>query len=136
MSKKVNFDYINQAMNKRYPSSKNDHQMICITNGKEVLRITRKKALEFFFDAVIITDEEKVKMYKELKFHIEKKENHWVVYIPKYHKWKYTTKSVYKQYIESLIPCSKIPAPKFYYVEEKEVNGEMKQVKIPKNYFI
>lgn len=78
-NKKVDFNYVNRSMKFRPDYSMN--KLVCISNGKEVLRITRDKA----------------------EGYVNKKSK----------KWFYTTKAIYKQYIESLKPGSKIPVPKF-----------------------
>jgi hypothetical protein len=106
-TKKVDFNYINRVMKKS--DYKGENKLICITNGKEVLRITKKIAKEYFFKRVV-ADEETLKIKKSLAYEVNFEKG---FYYQKTDGWYYTTKSIYKQYIESLKPNSKIPAPKF-----------------------
>lgn len=105
--KKVDFNTINRVMNHLPDYSKN--KLICITNGKEVLRITRKSAKEYFFKR-IAAKEDILKIKKQLGFEVNIAEGY---YYSASSEWFYTTKTIYKQYCESLKPGSKIPAPKF-----------------------
>jgi hypothetical protein len=55
--KKVNdFNGINRVMGFKPDYSEN--KLVCITNGKEVLRITKRKAKEYFFEKRTATKEE------------------------------------------------------------------------------
>lgn len=102
------FNSINRIMN--YKPDYSNKKLVCITNGKEVLRITRENAKEYFYSK-ITADENmlKVKQMKgyEVNFDLG-------YYYEKSIEWFYTTKSIYKQYQESLKPDSKIPMPLFH----------------------
>jgi hypothetical protein len=122
--KKVNdFKDINRVMNFRpnYGMSK----LVCITNGKEVLRITRKKTEEYFFKKVK-ADKKELEIKKELGCRVDFEKG---FYLDDTKGWYYTTKKVYKQYIESLKPNSNTPPPKFQYKNKKN------SIK-PKNIFL
>lgn len=100
-SKKVNFAVINAAMKSNQPKNRAEAISdmgikVCITNGKEVIRITRGEATEFFFDKVVITPEEAI-VAKLKGFHVEHEGDIIVQYVPK-NQWVYTSKLVWKQY--------------------------------------
>lgn len=133
--KKPNFAQINQSL-KPGQSSRTDGQMVCITNGKEVLRLTQEKAKEFFFEE--ITDKEEItKLEKEgknfpfKKSYFKKNDKYFV---RKDKGFVYCEKHVWKQYIDHLKNPLKNPMPKFSY-EKKVWNEEKKDydtVNLPK----
>ena len=53
---KHNFDSIRKVMN--YKENYGPRKLVCITNGKEVLRVSRENAKEYFFDRVSASKEE------------------------------------------------------------------------------
>lgn len=121
--KKVNdFHQINRLMGKPNGSVFTKTQLVNITNGKEVLRVSREKAKNFFFKR-IKAEEKTLKAMRALKYEVDFVAG---IYYEPIGKWKYTTKKVYKQYIESKIPGSKIPAPEFHY-NKTVTNGSGKK---------
>lgn len=121
--KKVNdFVTINRLMKYR-PSN----TFVCITNKKEVLRIPRNKANDYFFTKIVIKERDKLEKLELKGYSVVYEEKGGYYYNPT-NKWFYTTKKVYKQYLDSLIPNSKTPAPTFTY------QSELNSVKIKNIY--
>lgn len=111
--KKVNdFATINRMMKHR-PS----YKMVCITNKKEVLRIPREKADKYFFKKIVVEEHDDLKKLEYEGYDVVYKEKGGYYYNPT-NKWFYTTKKAYKQYLESLKPGSKTPAPTFTYQDK------------------
>ncbi len=113
--KKVNdFNYINRVMN--FKADYSENKLVCITNTKEVLRVARYDAKKFFFKEVKASKEELVSR-KQMGYSVDIKKGIWFKSVDG---WYYTTKKVYKQYRDSLIPNSKIPAPTFTFKSKKD----------------
>jgi hypothetical protein len=111
--KKVNdFATINRLMNHR-PSNK----MVCITNKKEVIRILRDKANEYFFKKVSVEEHSELKRLEALGYSVVYEDKGGYYYNP-IDGWFYTTKKVYRQYLDSLKPWSRTPAPTFEYQDK------------------
>ena len=122
--KKVNdFNSINAA--KGYKLDYSNNKLVCITNGKEVLRITRKEANKFFREEIKASKEE-ISSRGQMGYDVDLKKGVWLKPIKG---WFYTTKKVYKQYIASLEPNSNTPAPVFSFKSKK---GKTE----PKNIFL
>ena len=119
--KKVDFNYINSVMKKS--DTKGINKLICITNGNEVLRISKKKAKEYFFKKIRASKEE-LKTMKSLNYEIDLEGG---FYYKRTEGWYYTTKTMYKQYIESSKPNSNIPKPNFL-MEIMNKKGEKKRI--------
>lgn len=111
-------------INRFKKSHKNESSKVCITDSKEVLRITRKEASDFFFEW---TDSNQNEVKKAKLQGLEVDEELMRVKKPTY-KWFYTTKSIYRQYIDSLKPNSKIPKPVF--TQETTIIKDGKEQKV------
>jgi len=130
--KKANdFIQINRLMGK--PDGRSPfHQMVCLTNGLEVLRVTKENAKEFLMKKIVEKNKEKLKAAEIQGYEVDYAKNTITKPIEG---WMYTDKRTYKQYIDSKKPNSKIPFPSFQITKKRIKAGKEVEIKSLKNIY-